>query len=76
MGTDWYTNQMKMKAYDSDPLPIEYREDQILMYAGNTDQVYFLPLLELAGLSNDEVLLRKVIDLRLKKNKTKFTRGI
>ncbi len=69
MGTDWYTNQMKMKAYDSDPLPIEYREDQILMYAGNTDQVYFLPLLELSGLSNDEALLKKVIELRLKKNK-------
>jgi hypothetical protein len=69
MGTDWYTNQMKMKAYDSEALPIKYREDQILMFAGNTDQVYFLPLLELIGLSNDEALLRKVIDMRLKKNK-------
>ena len=76
MGTDWYTNQMKMKAYDSDPLPIEYREDQILMYAGNTDQVYFLPLLELSSLSNDEALLKKVIDLRLKKNKTIATQVV
>jgi hypothetical protein len=76
MGTDWYTNQMKMKAYDSDPLPIEYREDQILMYAGNTDQVYFLPLLELSSLSNDDALLKKVIDLRLKKNKTIATQVV
>ena len=69
MGTDWYTNQMKLKAYESEPLPIKYREDQILMYAGNTDQVYFLPLLELVGLSNDEALLKDVIELRLKNNK-------
>lgn len=47
MGTDWYTDQMKMKAYDSDPLPIKFTEDQILMYAGNTDQVYFLSLFDM-----------------------------
>lgn len=76
MGTDWYTNQMKMKAYESEPLPIAYREDQILMYSGNTDQVYFLPLLELIGLSNDEALLKKVIELRLKKNKTVATQVV
>jgi hypothetical protein len=53
MGTDWYTNQMKMKAYESDPLPIKFREDQILMYSGNTDQMYFAPLstLYLSGAS-------------------------
>jgi hypothetical protein len=46
------------------------------MYAGNTDQVYFLPLLELSSLSNDEALLKKVIDLRLKKNKTIATQVV
>ena len=49
MQTDWYTDQMKMKAYKSD-LPIKFREDQILMYAGNTDQVYFLDLINLINM--------------------------
>lgn len=42
MQTDWYTNQMKMRAYESDPLPIKFREDQILMGAGSTDYVLFV----------------------------------
>lgn len=42
MQTDWYSNQMKMRAYESDPLPIKFREDQILMGAGNTDYVLFV----------------------------------
>ncbi len=69
MGTDWYTNQMKMKAYESDPLPIKFREDQILMYAGNTDQVYFLGLLDLFGSSGDDELKEKVIHMRVKNNR-------
>lgn len=76
MGTDWYTNQMKMKAYESEPLPIHFREDQILMYAGNTDQVYFLSLLDLSRMSNDIELVKKVIGLRLKKNKTTATQVV
>jgi hypothetical protein len=68
MGTDWYTNQMKMKSYDSDPLPIKFREDQILMYAGNTDQVYFMPLLQLLSMNASEEIITKVIDMRLKNN--------
>ncbi len=67
MGTDWYTNQMKMKAYDSDPLPIKFREDQILMLAGNTDQIYFLSMQELVNSNNDK-LINSVLDLRLKNN--------
>lgn len=42
MQTDWYSDQMKMRAYESDPLPIKFREDQILMGAGNTDYVLFV----------------------------------
>jgi len=42
MQTDWYTEQMKMRAYKSDPLPIKFREDQILMYAGIQTKFYFL----------------------------------
>jgi hypothetical protein len=76
MGTDWYTNQMKMKAYDSDPLPINFREDQILMYAGNTDQIYFINLLELVSRNSNEDMLRKIVDLRLKNNKQNALQAI
>ena len=68
MGTDWYTNQMKLKTYESDALPIKFREDQILMYAGNTDQVYFMPLLQLFSQNPSDTLIKKVLDLRLKHN--------
>lgn len=70
MGTDWYTNQMKMKSYDSDPLPIKFREDQILMYAGNTDQVYFMPLLQLFSMNASEEMINKVLKMRLENNPT------
>lgn len=76
MGTDWYTNQMKLKAYDSEALPINFREDQILMYAGNTDQVYFLSLLELASMEAQDDLLKKVINLRLKNNRIQALQAI
>ncbi len=68
MGTDWYTNQMKLKTYESDPLPIKFREDQILMYAGNTDQIYFMPLLQLFSQNLSDTIIKKVLDLRLKHN--------
>jgi hypothetical protein len=68
MGTDWYTNQMKLKTYESEPLPIKFREDQILMYAGNTDQVYFMPLLQLFSQNPSDTLIKKVLNLRLKHN--------
>ena len=65
MQTDWYTDQMKMRAYESDPLPIKFTEDQILMYAGNTDQIYFFDLFQLFSRATPE-LTKKVIALRAK----------
>lgn len=65
MQTDWYTDQMKMRAYESDPLPIKFTEDQILMYAGNTDQIYFFDLLQLFQRATPD-LTKKVIGLRVK----------
>jgi Protein O-mannosyl-transferase TMEM260-like len=64
MQTDWYTNQMKMKAYDSDPLPIKFTEDQILMNSGNTDQVYFINLIDLFYMGAKPELIKQVIKLR------------
>ena len=68
MGTDWYTNQMKMKAYESEPLPIKFREDQILMYSGNTDQIYFIPLIFLYQNNASKSVIEKVIGMRIKNN--------
>lgn len=69
MQTDWYTDQMKMKAYDSDPLPIKFREDQILMYAGNTDQVLFVDLLDLFFSGASPEMKNAVLDMRIKSNR-------
>jgi len=76
MGTDWYTNQMKLKAYESDMLPIKFREDQILMYSGNTDQVYFISLADMASVGASDDLMKRVINLRLKRNRTKAVQTV
>jgi len=76
MQTDWYTDQMKMKAYKSEPLPIKFREDQILMYAGKTDQVLFLDLIELFSLNAKESVIKEVIKMRVKSNPQNVTHAI
>lgn len=76
MGTDWYTNQMKMRAYESDPLPIKFREDQILMYAGNTDQVYFLSLLELVSMNASDDIIKKVVEMRVRENQSQAEQAL
>ena len=73
MGTDWYTNQMKMKAYDSDPLPIGFSKDQILMYGGTTDVMYFQEGLYYLFLATDvkPENFKRLIDLRLENPKNR-----
>ena len=75
MQTDWYTDQMKMRAYESDPLPIKFTEDQILMYAGNTDQIYFFDLLQLFRRSSPE-MTKKVIGLRAAGSKNELNASL
>lgn len=72
MGTDWYTDQMKMKAYDSDPLPIKFTEDQIMMYAGSTDQVYFLSMFEMMNLGIPKESIEKIYSSKIKYNFANF----
>jgi flagellar biogenesis protein FliO len=72
MQTDWYTEQMMMKAYDSDPLPIKFKEDQIMMFAGNTDQVYFLSMIDLLNAGLPEENLKKIIEAKIKNNQEAF----
>lgn len=76
MQTDWYTEQMKMRAYESDPLPIKFREDQTLMYAGYTDQVLFSNLFEMFYWNVNDVTLRKVISMRVKSNPVEVARAV
>jgi hypothetical protein len=71
-GTDWYTEQMKMKAYDSEALPIKFREDQTLMYEGQTDQILFASTLDCleGGMSIDKI--NEFNKIKIKLNKDKF----
>ena len=72
MGTDWYTDQMKMKAYDSDALPIKFTEDQIMMYAGSTDQVYFLSMFEMMRFGVPKTSIENIYNTKIKYNKDQF----
>jgi hypothetical protein len=70
--TDWYTDQMKMKAYDSEALPISFREDQILQFEGGTDQALMASTKECieGGMSMDVV--NELNTLKISLNKASF----
>ncbi len=55
--TDWYIDQMKSKAYDSDPLPISFTHDQYVQ--GNRDVVY---LMEDPRLKGGAIELKQALD--------------
>jgi len=71
MQTDWYTDQMKMKAYESDALPIKFTEDQILMNSGGTDQVLFTDVFNLMYNGAKASTVEKIIRMRVKQNPVK-----
>ena len=75
MQTDWYTEQMMMKAYESDPLPIKFREDQIMMYAGNTDQVYLFSYMDMKNVGLDPAIVQKMTEAKIKSNKVEFNQA-
>ncbi len=54
--TDWYIDQMKSKAYNSEPLPISFTHDQYVQ--GNRDVVYLMEDPRLKG----SVELKKALD--------------
>lgn len=70
--TDWYTDQMKLKTYTSEALPISFREDQILMWEGGTDQVYFgnSSMLTNGGVSQDKI--NELFEIKRKYNQAEF----
>ncbi len=66
--TDWYVDQMKSKAYNSDPLPISLTHDQYVQ--GVRDVVYLMSDPRIKG----AIELRKAIDFVKDNNpKTKLT---
>lgn len=70
--TDWYTNQMKMKMYDSEPLPITFREDQILQWAGGTDQAFFSSTVQLLNRGIKRESVEKIFQSKVKHSPQEF----
>lgn len=70
--TDWYTEQMTMKTYESEPLPIKFREDQYAMHIGKTDAVYFLNSYMDMATSYDKALVDEVYSEKIKANQKIF----
>ena len=75
MQTDWYTEQMQMRAYDSDPLPIKFREDQILMGAGNTDYVMFIDY-DVYSSQIDQDVAERILKAKIEHNSNAFARSL
>lgn len=71
MQTDWYSEQMKRRAYESDPLPIKFREDQILMGAGNTDFVLFVDYESYQG-AISQAKAKEILELKITSNPKQF----
>jgi hypothetical protein len=75
MQTDWYTEQMMRKAYESDPLPITWREDQILAGAGNTEQILFAGIFDLAANGVKPEVLKPVFEAKKAANMDAYRRA-
>jgi hypothetical protein len=73
--TDWYTNQMKMKMYDSEPLPITFREDQILQWAGGTDQAFFMSSTQLLAQGIKRETVEKLFKMKVKNSPAEFAQS-
>jgi hypothetical protein len=76
--TDWYTEQMTMKVYDSEPLPIKFSKDQYAMYTGSTDNVYFLgsylDFKQTPEIKEDRV--RELISMKIESNRSIFENNL
>jgi hypothetical protein len=76
--TDWYTEQMTMKVYDSEPLPIKFTKDQYAMFTGNMDNVYFLgSYLDLKSTPEiSEELLQEIFTVKIENNREIFENNL
>lgn len=72
LNTDWYTEQMTRKAYDSEPLPISFTEEQYRQN-GYRDYLYVLGTNELTlGGTGMTEKWRKITDLKIESNPVLF----
>lgn len=72
LNTDWYTEQMARKAYDSEALPISFSEEQYRQN-GTRDYLYVLSTNDLTMRSPDiQEKWRKIIDLKIATNPKLF----
>ncbi|MBD3638081.1 MAG: DUF2723 domain-containing protein [Crocinitomicaceae bacterium] len=72
LNTDWYTEQMTRQAYDSEPLPISFSEDQYRQN-GHLDYLYVLGTNELTmGNSGITDKWKKILDLKMTLNPDLF----
>ncbi len=67
IGADWYIEQIKRKAYESDPVPISFNKDQYRQ--GTKDVVYMIDRME------KYVELRRIIDFVKSDNKDTKVQG-
>lgn len=75
LNTDWYTEQMTRRAYDSDPLPISFSEEQYRQH-GLRDYMYVLGTNELTMRSAQITPKWKVIlDKKIESNPNEFKQG-
>ena len=73
--TDWYTAQMKRKAYGSDPLPISFEEHEFRQQR-YLDVVYLQNSMSLTMQTETmDSKARRMMDLKIKNNPTEFKQG-
>lgn len=76
--TDWYTEQMTMKVYDSEPLPIKFTKDQYAMFTGSMDNVYFFSsyedLKETKEISSEKI--DEIFNLKIENSKAVFENNL
>ena len=73
--TDWYTAQMKRKAYESEPLPISFEEHEYRQHQP-LDVVYVQSSNQLTMSGNDlDSKTRKIMDVKIKTNPREFAAG-
>ncbi|MGV6860298.1 MAG: protein O-mannosyl-transferase family [Putridiphycobacter sp.] len=75
LNTDWYTTQMKRRAYDSAPLPISFEEFEYRQY-GNLDAVYTRTTNDMTMASKTiDAETQKLIELKIQSNPNQFKAG-
>lgn len=73
--TDWYTEQMTMKAYDSEPLPISMTPDQMVSVKGKTNVVYISPSYYQLATDFSTALADSIFAMKIKYNQRNFNMG-